>query len=111
MVRPTGIVIAGATATGKTDLSIAAAQQLGGEIICMDSRQVYQGLNIGTAKVTPAQRAAVPHLGIDLLTPDQRYNAGQFAADARRWIEQIRGRGHLPMLVGGTGFFLRALTD
>lgn len=104
------LVLTGATATGKTDLAIALAQRIGAEIISMDSRQVYTGMDIGTAKATAAQRAAVPHWGLDRVRPDERYSAGRFAREARAWIEAIRGRGHVPLLVGGTGFFLRALT-
>lgn len=105
-----GLVITGATASGKTALSIALAERIDGEIISLDSRQVYRGMDIGTAKPTAAQRACIPHHGIDVVPPAVRYNAGRFAADARSWILEIRERGHLPMLVGGTGFFLRALT-
>jgi tRNA dimethylallyltransferase len=108
--KPVALVITGPTATGKTALSLDVAERLDGEIISMDSRQVYRGMDIGTAKVTPDQRARVPHHGLDLVDPDERYSAGQFARDARRWIEAIRARGHTPILVGGTGFFLRALT-
>ena len=104
------LAITGATATGKTAVAIAVAQQIGGEIISLDSRQVYRDMDIGTAKATPAQRAAVPHHGLDLLPPSERYNAGSFARDARAWMEAIEGRGRVPLLVGGTGFFLRALT-
>ena len=104
------LVITGATATGKTDVAIDVAREVGGEIISADSRQVYQGMDIGTAKASAEQRALVPHHGIDLLPPTERYNAGRFAADARRWIHEIEARGHIPILVGGTGFFLRALT-
>jgi tRNA dimethylallyltransferase len=110
-VRADSIVITGATATGKTALSIAVAQALSGEIISMDSRQVYRGLDIGTAKPSPAMRHAVTHHGLDLVDPGDRYSAGQFARDARVWLKQIRERGNLPLLVGGTGFFLKALTD
>jgi tRNA dimethylallyltransferase len=104
------IVLTGATATGKTDLAIALAQRIGAEIISMDSRQVYAGMDIGTAKASAAQRAQVPHYGLDRVTPDQRYSAGRFAREARQWIAAIRGRGRVAMLVGGTGFFLHALT-
>lgn len=104
------LVITGPTASGKTALSIAVAQRLQGEIISMDSRQVYRGMDIGTAKATPQERALVPHHGLDLVDPDTRYSAGRFARDARATLAEIRARGHTPILVGGTGFFLRALT-
>ena len=105
-----GIVLTGPTATGKTELAIAVAKQLRGEIVSLDSRQVYRGMDIGTAKPDRSQLAEVPHLGIDILAPSERYSAGSFARDARRWIAEIRRRSHLPILAGGTGFFLRALT-
>lgn len=104
------LVITGPTASGKTTLSVDVAQRLAGEIISMDSRQVYRGMDIGTAKPNASQRAGLPHHGLDILTPDQRYSAGRFARDARRWIREIGARGRVPVLVGGTGFFLRALT-
>ena len=109
MTRPL-IAIVGATATGKTGLSIEVARRLGGEIISMDSRQVYRRMDIGTAKASPEQRALVPHHGLDLADPDQRFSAGQFATYTRERIGEMRARGALPLLVGGTGFFLRALT-
>lgn len=104
------LVITGPTATGKTALSLAVAERLDGEIISMDSRQVFRGMDIGTAKATPEERARVPHHGLDLVNPDERYSAGRFSEDARRWITEIVARGHVPILVGGTGFFLRSLT-
>ncbi|MEX2571349.1 MAG: tRNA (adenosine(37)-N6)-dimethylallyltransferase MiaA [Gemmatimonadota bacterium] len=104
------LAITGPTATGKTTLSIDVVEQLGGEIISMDSRQVYRGMDIGTAKPSPSQRAAVPHHGLDLVDPDERFSAGRFARYARRCIDEVRARGRLPMLVGGTGFYLRSLT-
>lgn len=109
--RPTFLAITGPTASGKTDLSLAIAERLPAEIVSMDSRQVYTGMDIGTDKVERAERARVPHHGLDLVRPDQRYSAGRFARDARRWIREIESRGRVPMLVGGTGFFLRAVTD
>ena len=81
------------------------------EIVSADSRQVYRDLDIGTAKPTPDERAAAPHHGIDFLDPRERYSAGRFAADAREWIPGIASRGHLPVVVGGTGFYLRALFE
>jgi tRNA dimethylallyltransferase len=104
------IALVGATATGKTALGIEVARQIGGEIISVDSRQVYRGMDIGTAKATLAQQAAVPHHGLDLVEPNQRFSAGEFARRARGWIVEITARGRTPLLVGGTGFFLRALT-
>ncbi len=104
------VALVGPTASGKTDLSIDLARALGAEIISMDSRQVYRGMEIGTAKADAAQRAAVPHHGLDLVTPAERFSAGRFAAYARDAIAGIRARGASPLLVGGTGFFLRALT-
>ena len=76
----------------------------------MDSRQIYRGMDIGTDKVSTAHRGRVPHHGLDVLDPDEFYSAGQFGRDARRWIEEITGRGRVPLLVGGTGLFLRSLT-
>ena len=105
------LALVGPTASGKTALSLAVARRLDGEIVSMDSRQVYRGMDIGTAKATPEERSAVPHHGLDLVDPHQRYSAGQFARDARGWISEIRGRGRVPVLVGGTGFFLRALLE
>ena len=107
--RPT-LILTGATATGKSALALAVAQRLEGEIISADSRQVYRDMDIGTAKVTPEERARVPHHGLDLIDPDQRYSAGRFARDARTWAREIRERGRVPVIVGGTGFFVRALT-
>ena len=104
------LAITGPTTSGKTEVSIAVAEALGGEIICMDSRQIYRGMDIGTDKVSTAHRGRVPHHGLDVLDPDEFYSAGQFGRDARRWIEEITGRGRVPLLVGGTGLFLRSLT-
>jgi tRNA dimethylallyltransferase len=105
------LVITGPTCTGKTALAIEVAEALDGEIISMDSRQVYTGMDIGTDKVVPPERSRVPHHGLDIRDPDQTYSAGQFARDARRWIAEIRGRGRVPILAGGTGFFLKAVTE
>lgn len=110
-MRPRALALTGPTTSGKTSLGLALARRLGGEIVSMDSRQVYRGMDIGTDKVTPDERAGVPHYGLDLVDPDERYSAGRFARDVRRWIPQIEARGHLPILVGGTGFFLRAVLE
>lgn len=104
------LVITGATATGKSALAVAVAQRLGGEIISMDSRQVYRGMEIGTARPGPGERGDVPHHGFDVVDPHERFSAGRFARLARGWIDAIRARGLVPILAGGTGFFLRALT-
>ena len=105
------LAIVGPTASGKTSLSIDLADHLKVEIICMDSRQGYIGMDIGTDKVSPRIRNIVPHHGFDVRSPKERYSAGQFARDASSWVEQISSRNSLPMLVGGTGFFLRAITN
>lgn len=106
-----GIAIAGPTASGKTALALGVAARLGGEIISMDSRQVYVGMDIGTAKPTDEQLARVHHHGIDLMPPSERFSAGRFAERARVWAAEIQNRGHIPIFAGGTGFFLRALTQ
>ncbi len=111
MSRAPAVAIVGPTASGKTALSLEVAARLDGEIISMDSRQVYRGMDVGTAKATPEQQARAPHHGLDLMEPGQRFGAGEFARRARTWIEQIAARDRVPILVGGTGFFLRALTD
>lgn len=108
---PRFLALMGPTAVGKTRLSFPLARELDAEIVSVDSRQVYRRMDIGTAKARPEERAAVPHHGLDRVDPSETYSAGRFARDARRWIEEIRGRGRTPLLVGGTGFFLRALTD
>lgn len=110
MDEPGTLVLTGATATGKSALALEVARRTGAEIISMDSRQVYRGLDIGTAKPTAAERAAVPHHGVDVVDPDVRYSAGRFARDAHRWLRETHARGNPALLVGGTGFFLRALT-
>ena len=114
MTAPPLLVIAGATATGKTGLSIRVAQALiadgiPAEIISADSRQVYRGLDIGTAKASAADRAGVPHHGIDLVEPDQPFTLADFASHARDALDGIAGRGGVAILVGGTGLYLRAV--
>ena len=109
-VTPDALALVGPTSSGKTALSVEVARRLDGEIISMDSRSVFRGMDVGTAKPTPEERGGVPHHGIDLVEPDVRFSAGEFARYARPTIAEIRARGRVPMLVGGTGFFLRALT-
>ena len=105
------LAVTGPTASGKTDLSLALAEHLDIEIISMDSRQVYKGMDIGTDKVLAADRRRVPHHGLDLVRPDERYSAGQFARDVRGWVNEIEARGRIPVMAGGTGFFLKAVTE
>lgn len=109
--RPEALAVMGPTATGKTELAIRLAERLDGEIVSVDSRQAYRGMEVGTAAPTPEQRDRVPHHGVAFLEPDERYSAGRFARRAREWIAGIRDRGRVPILAGGTGFFLAALTD
>jgi tRNA dimethylallyltransferase len=107
---PPLLVICGPTATGKTGLSLALAEHLpGAEIISADSRQVYRGMDIGTAKVSVADRARVPHHGLDLVEPDQRFTAADYLAHTRATLEGIAGRGGVALLVGGTGLYIRAI--
>jgi tRNA dimethylallyltransferase len=105
------VCLTGPTACGKTDLALALAERVPLEIISMDSALVYRGLDIGTAKPSPAIRSAVPHHLIDILEPTESYSAGRFARDAAALVGEIRARGRLPLLVGGTLLYLRALRD
>ena len=110
-LNPTFIALTGPTTSGKTQLSCALARILEVEFISMDSRQVYKGMDIGTDKVSDDVREQVPHHALDLVHPDERYSAGQFARDARDWIKEIIKRDRVPVLAGGTGFFLKAITE
>lgn len=103
------IVLAGPTCVGKTALSLVLARALGGEIISADSMQVYQGMDIGTAKVSLEEREGIPHHLIDVCSLDQVYNVASFCKQAYAAIEQICAREHVPIVVGGTGFYLHAL--
>lgn len=103
------IVIVGPTASGKTALAIELAEQYGGEIICADSRTIYRSMDIGTAKPTPEERARVPHWGLDLVEPGERFTAADFKAYALEKIADIRARGRVPFLVGGTGLYVDAV--
>jgi tRNA dimethylallyltransferase len=104
------IVILGPTAVGKTTLSIQLSARLGGEIISADSRLFYRGMDIGTAKPSPAERQKVPHHLIDVTTPDQSWSLAIFQQEARRIIQEISDRRRLPILVGGTGQYIQAVT-
>lgn len=108
---PRALAVVGPTATGKTSVAAEVARRLNGEIISVDSRQAYRGMEIGTAAPSRELRKEIPHHGVAFLSPGERYGAGRFARRARRWIREIRSRGRVPVLAGGTGFFLKALTD
>ena len=105
------LALAGPTASGKSAAALAIAGELQAEIISVDSALVYRGLDIGTAKPTPAERASVPHHLIDIRDPLQAYSAAEFAADATALIAQINGRGKLALLVGGTMLYFKALFE
>ncbi len=105
------VVIVGPTAVGKSAVALHLAQALDGEIISADSRQVYRGLDIGTAKPTPAERAQIPHHLIDILDPDETLGLAQYQALATAAIDAIQGRGRLPLLVGGTGQYIRGVLE
>ncbi len=114
-MRPLGICLAGPTASGKSALALQLTDALRGDIrlefISVDSAQVYRGMDIGTAKPDAAERARVPHHLIDILDPEQAYSAAQFVRDATAAAEAIRARGRLPLLVGGTMLYFKALRD
>ena len=103
------IVILGPTASGKTAYAIRLARLIGGEVICADSRTVYRGMDIGTAKPTEPEREGVPHWGLDLIEPDQRYSLHDFQRYAMAKIAEIRQRQHVPLLVGGSGLYINSV--
>jgi tRNA dimethylallyltransferase len=107
--RPVLVAVVGPTATGKSALAIALARRVGGEIIACDSTAVYRGIDIGTDKVPASEQQGVPHHLVDVAGIDETYTAARYAADAARAIEDVRRRGGVPILAGGTGFYYRAL--
>ena len=111
MRRAVAVCLFGPTASGKSALALPLAEALGAEIVSVDSAQIYRGMDVGTAKPTPAERARVPHHLIDILEPTERYSAANFAADARRLTAEIRARGRSVVLVGGTMLYFKALRE
>ncbi len=103
------IVLTGPTAVGKTKLSIALAKAVGGEIISADSMQVYKSMDIGSAKIRPEEMDGVPHYLVDVLDPAEEFHIVKFQAMAKEAMEQIYANGHIPILVGGTGFYIQAI--
>ncbi len=103
------VAVIGPTATGKTDVALRLAAELGAQIVCVDSMQVYRGLDVGTAKPTPAEQAAIPHHGLDLALPTERFHAGCFAEAMVPTIEELGKKGVPVILCGGTGLYLRSL--
>ena len=103
------IILTGPTAVGKTAASIGLAKAIGGEIISADSMQVYRGMDIGSAKVTAEEMQGVPHFLIDEFDPAEEFHVVRFQEYAKRYIREIQERGHIPILVGGTGFYIQAV--
>jgi len=110
-LKPDLILIVGPTAVGKTDVAIQLAENLNGEIVSADSRLFYRGMNIGTAKPSQAEMIRVPHHLIDIVDPDETLSLAVFQQKAKESIESIHARGRLPFLVGGTGQYIRAVTE
>ncbi len=109
--RPLLVVITGPTAVGKTDVGIDVALAVGGEVVSADSMMVYRGMDIGTAKPTPAERRGVPHHLIDVAEPDEEFTVARYQELAEAAIADIHRRGRVPLLVGGTGLYIRAVVD
>ncbi len=107
--EPPLIVIIGPTASGKTALAIELAEQMSGEIICADSRTVYRDMDIGTAKPTAAERLRVPHWGLDLVDPSEKFTVSDFKKYANEKIADVRARGKVPLLVGGSGLYVNSV--
>ncbi|MCC7176192.1 MAG: tRNA (adenosine(37)-N6)-dimethylallyltransferase MiaA [Bryobacterales bacterium] len=105
------VAIVGPTGSGKSELALRVASELNGEVVNCDSLQLYRYFDIGTAKLTPAERRGVPHHLLDTVEPDQHYSAGEYVRSATAVLADITARGRLPLVAGGTGFYLRALVD
>jgi len=109
--KPLCYVLTGPTASGKTALSLQVSQRLGCEIVCMDSMQIYQRMDIGTAKPTAEEQSLVRHHMLDIVAPTQSFSVVQYCEMAESVCREIHGRGKTPLFVGGTGFYLRALRN
>ena len=103
------IILSGPTAVGKTSLSVRLAAAIGGEIVSADSMQVYRYMDIGSAKATPEERAGIPHHLLDVLDPEEDFNVVRFQTLAKKAVEEIHAKGKIPLIVGGTGFYIQAL--
>ena len=103
------VILTGPTAVGKTELSISLAQKINGEIISADSMQVYRGMDIGTAKIKPEEMNGVPHHLIDIINPDEEFNVYKFKELAQKAVNEIHERGRIPIITGGTGFYIQAV--
>ncbi len=110
-MKPKILVIVGPTATGKSDLAVGLAKKFNGEIISADSRQVYTGLDIGTGKITKKEMKGVPHHLLDVANPKKKFTVVQYVEHAQKAINEILYKGKLPIIVGGTGFYIEALVD
>jgi tRNA dimethylallyltransferase len=111
MTKPKILVILGPTATGKSDLAVKLAKEYGGEVISADSRQVYKGLDIGTGKITKKEMRGVPHHLLDVADPRRTFTVARFVKLAEKAVEQITAKGKLPIICGGTGFYIQALVN
>ena len=105
------LAVVGPTAAGKTELALVVAEELGAEVVSADAMLVYRGMDIGTAKPTPAERARVPHHVVDLVEPGEEFSVARFQPLARGAIADVLGRGRLPLLVGGSGLYFQAVVD
>lgn len=104
-------IICGPTAAGKSSIALELAEKHGADILSADSRQIYKRFDIGTAKPTASERARVQHFGVDIMDPGERYSAARWARDADEWISECEAGGRIPLVVGGTGFYIRALIE